>query len=103
MVNGVLQGTKEISLWEGHRQCHTGMDRTTRRVQADWVWPGMKADVRWLVSACKTSQDAKHSNSVSNRHGLRLQTSRLWQLVFIDIVGPLNLYTKREHEDTGHL
>ena len=30
------------------------MDKTMRRVQADWFWPGMTANIRRLVSLCKT-------------------------------------------------
>ena len=44
---------REPMAWEAHRQGHTGIDRTTKRVQADWFWPGMTADIRRLVTACE--------------------------------------------------
>ena len=36
---------REPVAWEAHRQGHTGIDRTTKRVRADWFWPGMTADI----------------------------------------------------------
>ena len=75
--------------WEAHRQGHTGIDRTLRRVQADWFWPGMTADIRRLVSSCEACQAAKHSNPVPNKNRQRLQAGRPWQVLSIDLVGPL--------------
>ena len=46
---------------EAYRQGHTGVDRTTKRVQANWFWPGMTADIRRLVNTCEACQAAKHS------------------------------------------
>ena len=39
--------------WEAHRQEHTSINKTTKRVQADWFWPGMTADIRRLVNSCE--------------------------------------------------
>ena len=74
---------------EAHRQGHTGIERTTKRVQADWFWLGMTADVRRLVNSCEACQAAKHSNPVPNKNRQRLQVGRTWQVLSIDLVGPL--------------
>ena len=36
---------REPAACEAYRQGHTGIDRTTKRVQAEWFWPGMTADI----------------------------------------------------------
>ena len=74
---------------EAHRQGHTGIDRTTKRVQADRFWPGMTTDVKRLVKSCKACQAAKHSNLVPNKNGQRLQAGQPWQVLSIALVRPL--------------
>ena len=71
-----------------HRQGHLGIDRTAKRIQSEWFWPGLTADVRKMVSSCKVCQAAKHSNPVANPNRQRLQAGRPWQVVSLDIVGP---------------
>ena len=51
--------------------------------------PLMTADIRWLVNACEACQAAKHSNPVPNKNRQRLQAGRLWQVLSVDLVGPL--------------
>ena len=80
---------REPVAWEAHRQGNTGIDKTTKRVRADWFWPGMTADIRQLVTACGACQAAKHSNPVPNKNRQRLQAGRSWQVVSVDLVGPL--------------
>ena len=62
--------------WEAHRQGHTGIDRATKRMQADWFWPSMTADIRRLVNLCEACQAAKHSNPVPIKNKQRLQAGR---------------------------
>ena len=76
---------REPVAWEAHRQGHMGIDRTTKRVQAEWFWPGMTADIRRLVNTCEACQAAKHSNPVLNKNRQRLQAGRPWQVLSIDI------------------
>ena len=75
--------------WEARRQGHTGIDRTMNSVQADWFWPGMTADIRRLVNTCKGCQVAEHRNPVLNENRQWLQPGWPWQVLFIDLVGPL--------------
>ena len=49
----------------------------------------MTADIRWLVNASEAGQAAKHSNPVPNKNRQRLQAGRLWQVLSVDLVGPL--------------
>ena len=66
--NGKWRGAlKEPVIWKPHRQGHTGVDRTTRWVQADWFWLGMMTNIMWLVSTCEACQAAKHKISVPNK------------------------------------
>ena len=79
---------REPTIWEVHRQGHIGIDRTTKRVQQDWYWPGLTADTRRLVNSCEVCQAAKHGRQTVNPHRQRLQAGRPWQVVSLDIVGP---------------
>ena len=79
---------REPTIWEVHRQGHLGIDRTTKRVQSNWFWPGLTADVRRMVNSCEICQAAKHRNPVANSNRQRLQAGRPWQVVSLDIVGP---------------
>ena len=79
---------REPVIWETHKQGHIGMERTTRRVQRDWFWPGLTADTRRMVAACEICQAAKHSNQMTNHNRQRLQAGRPWQVLSVDIVGP---------------
>ena len=69
---------RESITWEAHRQGHTGIDRMTKLVQADWFWLGMTADIRRLVNACEACQAAKHSNPVPNKNRQRLQAGKCY-------------------------
>ena len=42
---------KVLKALEAHKLSHTGMDKTARRIQAEWLLPGMTADSKRLVSA----------------------------------------------------
>ena len=53
------------------------------------MWWGMTADIRRLVTACEACQAAKHSNPVPNKNRQRLQAGCPWQVVSVDLVGPL--------------
>ena len=80
---------REPVAWEAHRQGHTDIDRTTKRVHAEWFWPGMTADIWRLVSACEACQAAKHSNPVPNKNRQKLQAGCPLQVLSVDLVGPL--------------
>ena len=79
--------TAEASGMGSSQAGHTGIERTTKRVQSDWFWPGMMADIRRLVNSCEACQAAKHSNPVPNKNRQRLQAGRPWQVLSIDLVG----------------
>ena len=41
------------------------------------------------MSSCEACQAAKHSNPVPNKNRQRLQAGRPWQVLSVDLVGPL--------------
>jgi hypothetical protein len=43
-----------------HKQIHAGFMKTLKRVQLQWYWPGMTADIRRVVFGCEVCQVAKH-------------------------------------------
>ncbi|XP_067937216.1 protein NYNRIN-like [Watersipora subatra] len=81
-------------IWETHRQAHSGVDQTLKRVQLDWYWPGMTSDVRRTVMSCEVCQQAKHGTGATTSNRQRLYASRPWQRLAVDLVGPLPLTTR---------
>jgi len=74
---------------------HAGRDRTIARLQMDYYWPGLVADVRaW----CKTCQDCQKARAVrpKNRGLMQLPAPAVkpFQTVGIDLLGPLPLSLK---------
>ena len=49
----------------------------------------MTADIHRLVNVCEACQATKHSNPVPNKNRQRLRAGRLWQVLSVDLVGPL--------------
>ena len=76
-------------IWETHRQAHSGVGRTLKRVQMSWYWPGMTSDVRRTVLSCEVCQQAKHSAGAPTSNRQRLYAGRPWQRLAIDLVGRL--------------
>ena len=64
-----LKTLREPVAWEAHRQGHTGIDRMTMRVRADWFWPGMTADIRRLVNACEAATPLSTATLFPTRTG----------------------------------
>ena len=63
--------------------------KTLRRVQLQWYWPGITADVRRIVHGCEVCQVAKQGGTTPAAGRRRLMAGRPWQLVAIDLVGPM--------------
>ena len=74
---------------EVHTQMHAGFMRTLNRVKLQWYWPGMTSDVRRVVYGCEVCQVAKQGGQTASTGRRRLLAGRPWQLVAIDLVGPL--------------
>ena len=68
---------------------HSGVNRTTKRLQFDWYWPGMMADVRRTIHSCEICQAAKSGGTKHVNTHQRLFAGRPWQKVAIDLVGPM--------------
>jgi hypothetical protein len=77
-------------VWETHRQAHTGVIRTIRKLRLVWFWPGMTADVRRLVGTCEVCQVAKNGGVTGATGKRRLHAGRPWQKLAVDLVGPMS-------------
>ena len=44
---------RKTVIWEMHGLAHAGMNRTMARVQLNWYWPGMVADVRRILKSAR--------------------------------------------------
>ena len=74
---------------ETHLLAHAGVQKTLKRVQLNWYWPGMSADVRRYVNQCEVCQKAKSGGLQPAQGRRRLFAGRPWQKLAVDLVGPL--------------
>ena len=59
---------KELILWQHHQLCHGGHNKVYRALKHHWHWPGMKADVRKIVTNCAACQLLKAKRARAHRH-----------------------------------
>jgi len=78
-------------IWDTHRQAHTGVQRVLAKLQLQWYWPRMGRDVRLSVKQCKICQACKHGRLLGEAGWRRLYAGRPWQVVAVDLVGPMPL------------
>lgn len=67
---------------------HLGINKTIKRIQAQFKWKGMKNDVKKYVKNCTSCQ----VNKVTNRHvkqpmAITSTSSNAFEKIFLDIVG----------------
>ena len=77
------------TVWKTHALVHSGVARTTSRLQLTWYWPGMTTMIRKAVKSCEVCQAAKHGGTKGFQGKQRLHVGRLWQRVAVDLVGPM--------------
>jgi len=90
-------------IWDAHKQAHAGVQRVLTKLQPRWYWPSMGRDVRLRVRQCEISQASKHGRLSGEAGGQRLYVGRPWQVVAVDLVGPITLpprKTSRNHPPT---
>lgn len=69
---------------------HGGYFKTADRIKREYYWPSMDSDIRKFVRECVVCNEIKPSNlnQVSPMGNFR-ETTRPWEAVSIDFVGPL--------------
>ena len=72
-----------------HSQAHLGFNKTLTQVQLKWYWPGMSTMVRQTVACCTLCQQAKKTRHKNHQEGNHLYAGRPWQIVAVDLCGPL--------------
>lgn len=70
---------------------HLGVRKTASKISSQYYWPKLKADVTKYVNHCETCLRIKPEQKSPIGHMLSPQvtTSRPWQTISIDLVGPL--------------
>lgn len=70
---------------------HLGIHKTLCRLVSKYYWPKQKSDVARYIRHCQTCLQTKPEQKAPKGHMLSLSTtcSRPWQIVSVDIVGPL--------------
>ena len=74
---------------ETHLLAHAGVQKTLKRVQLNWYWPGMTAEIRRYVGQCEICQRSKTGGLQPVQGRRRLHAGRPWQKLAVDLVGPL--------------
>jgi len=69
---------------------HLGINKTIKRIKKQFYWKGMKDDVKAYIKSCESCQ----RNKITNKHVqqpmiITTTSSRPFEKVFLDIVGPL--------------
>lgn len=90
----VIPKTKRSSLLQefhaGTISCHAGIYKTYERLKESFYWPRMKADVVRFLRKCTTCQETKpEQKATPGQMGRHAEATRPWQVVSIDLVGPL--------------
>jgi len=78
-------------IWDIHKQAHAGIQRVISKLQLRWYWPKMGRDVRLRVKQCEICQASKHGRLPGEAGRRRLYAGRPWQVVAVDLVGPMPL------------
>ena len=89
-VNLCPRTLRSAVIWDTHGQHHAGISKTTKRVSMDWYWPGIHRDIARLLQSCEVCQAAKTSRTCNSQHRQRLHAGRPWQVLSIDLMGPLS-------------
>lgn len=70
---------------------HLGVYKTVARIQDKYFWPGLKSDVARYVRNCQVCLSTKpeQKKQIGQMLSLTPTASQPWDLIFVDIVGPL--------------
>lgn len=75
---------------------HFGIFKTYKRIALQYFWPGMHTDVVKAVSSCDICIAHKHQNHAPlGEMGRPKQCSRPFQVISVDLVGPLPVSRKQ--------
>lgn len=80
---------RPVIIRDVHTQHHSGINKTYQRIKLQWYWPGMVPTIRRAVRSCEVCQAAKNSNTQPAVQRQRLFAGRPWQVLSLDLVGPL--------------
>lgn len=70
---------------------HQGITRTLKRIKLSYYWKGMVKDITNVITKCQTCQLNKVSRINKVPMKITTTSSRVFERVFVDIVGPLTV------------
>ncbi|XP_064468552.1 uncharacterized protein LOC135379836 [Ornithodoros turicata] len=85
----VPSGLRRQTLHALHDVSHPGIRATRRLIGDRYVWPGMAKDIQVWTSRCITCQRTKIVRHTRPPPGKFLPPDRRFQIIHIDLVGPL--------------
>ena len=81
-----------------HAEAHLGFNKTLAVVRQRWYWPGMTSQVRQWIQACLPCQKSKPASHKSHNTRNKLWAGRPWQIIAVDLCGPLPETTRGNTE-----
>ena len=72
---------------------HLGVNKTAAAIHRKFFWPALYADVREFVRSCQVCAEAKSPTTRKAGRLQPLQSSFPWELVAVDVLGPLTTST----------
>ena len=82
------RGRRKQLVLDTHRKANSGATKTLTAIKLNWYWPGIAGLVSRLVRECTACHGAK-APPTRNRARNHLYAGRLWQVLAIDLLGPL--------------
>lgn len=85
----VTENFRRVIFDSVHKLSHPSIRTTTKMVTKKFVWPEVNKDVRNMSKSCVACQKAKVSRHVKSPIGEYLITSKRFDEIHLDIIGPL--------------
>ena len=85
----VTKSFRKVIFSSIHNLCHPGARATAHLVSKKFVWPSMNKDVKEFTKTCLSCQRSKIQRHVHKPVGEYLPTSKRFDEIYLDIIGPL--------------
>ena len=86
---------KDILSWYHAILCHPGQHTMIDTMSQHMFWRGMNKDIIKFVQTCPACQKRKSHRKTFAKLPLKLQSPKPWQILSVDLVGPVQNYGRR--------
>lgn len=90
LVPANLRSSLLKSNHDDSKASHCGIAKTIARIKHQYYWPSMGNEIKDYVRKCEICQVTKYPNiTMRNEMGKQKEPSRPWEMISIDLIGPL--------------